>query len=200
MILGCIVEGHGETQAVPVLARRIMSLLAPGTRLEVLPPLRLPRGKMEKEPELKRAVELMARKVGPGQPVLILLDADHSLACELGPRLLAWAREARGDHPISVVVAVREFEAWFLAAASSLAGKRGWSTDATDLTDSDCIASPKAWLNDRMQRGYTETLDQPAFADAFDLEAARKSASFDKLLRDFKRLIVAALPKAIEGA
>jgi hypothetical protein len=118
-----IVEGHGEEAAAPVLLRRLASWLAPDVVVEATPTIRLPRGKMVKEPELGRAIELAARKAGrPAAPILVLLDADQDAACVLGPRLLRWARAVRADREIAVVVAVREYEAWLMAGAASLAG------------------------------------------------------------------------------
>ena len=45
-----------------------------------------------------------------------------------------------------------------------------------------------------MQGGhrYTETLDQPALAAAFDLDLARRADSFDKLYREVARLLLSA--------
>ena len=63
--------------------------------------------------------------------VLVLLDADDDCPAALGPALLERARAARSDVPISVVLANREFEAWFIAAAESLAGTHGFPADLT---------------------------------------------------------------------
>jgi hypothetical protein len=43
-----------------------------------------------------------------------------------------------------------------------------------------------------MPRGYSETLDQPALASIFDLDAAERVPSFSKLKRDLIRI---ALPQ-----
>jgi hypothetical protein len=189
MNVGVIVEGHGEEQAVPILVRRIAAWLAPGLTLEVVHPFRVPKGKLLKEAELARAVELVARKVGPGAPILVLIDADDLAACVVGPRLLAQAGSARTDRRVAAVLAVREFEAWFLAAAASLAGARGLPATLVDVPDAEQRGSPKRWLDAQMPEGYSETLDQPAFASLLDLDAARRADSFDKLVRDVARLL-----------
>jgi hypothetical protein len=192
--LGVIVEGHGESEALPMLVRRVAHWLDPALDLQVVPPYRLPKGRMVKEPEIARAVELVARKAGPAAPILVLLDADEDAACELGPRLLGWARAARSDREIGVVVAVREYEAWFLAAARSLSSRRGLPADLTPVEDPERNKNPKRWLEERMAQGYTETLDQPALTECMDLAEARRADSFDKLVRDVARLLGRAAP------
>jgi hypothetical protein len=185
--LGLVVEGHGEVAAVPVLLRRLVldPALLP---LEIPPPLRVPKGKLLKQAELERSVELMARKTAPDGALLVLLDADEGCPAELGPRLLAWAQAVRADRTVGVVLAKREFEAWFVAAAVSLRGQRGLPADLAPPADPEALANPKQWLGARMPRGYSETLDQSAFAATFDLEVARALPSFDKLVRDVQRL------------
>lgn len=189
MKLGAIVEGHGEEAAIPILVRRLAAWLDPALKVEVLPPHRVSRGKLEKEDEVRRAVEALARKAGPGAPILIVFDADESAACAVGPRVLRWARAARGDREIGVVVAVREFEAWFLAAAPSLSGLRGLPDGLEAVPDPERHHNPKAWLGMKMPDGYSETLDQPALTAKLDLDEARSADSFDKLVRDVARLL-----------
>lgn len=188
MNIGVIVEGHGEFEAVPLLVRRIVQWLDPSFDLKVAQPLRIAKGQIVKEPELKRAVELIARKSGPGSPILVVLDADDDAACRLGPQLAQWTRDARPDRATGVVVAVREYEAWFLAAARSLAGRRGLPMDLKPPQEPERLANPKRWLDDRMANGYSETLDQPALTAVMSLEEARRADSFDKLVRDLARL------------
>lgn len=189
MKIGIIVEGHGEEAALPILVKRVAAWIAPDLVLEVIRPFRLSRGSFGKSEEFARAVEFVARKAGPGEPILVVLDSDDDPACQLGPALLAQARRARGDREIAVVLAIREFEAWFLAAARSLAGKRGLPPDLQPPPKPEQGRSPKAWVDSMMQGGYSETLDQPAFTAVFDLAAARTTDSFDKLVRDVSRLL-----------
>lgn len=199
MRVGLLVEGHGEVAAAPVLLRRMLTdpALLP---LEIPPPLRVPKGKMMKQDELQRAVELMCRKTDPDGALLLLLDADTDCPAELGPRLLSWARDARSDREISVVVAKHEFEAWFVASAHSLRGQRGLPGDLDPPVDPEALRSPKRWLAERMPHGYSETLDQPALAAVFDIAVARRVPSFDKLVRDLHRLSAAELRRRPGGS
>jgi hypothetical protein len=191
MRLACIVEGHGEVQAVPVLLRRLANALNPTLALQVEPPIRITKSKLLQAGELERAVELAARKVGSAGAILILLDSDEDCPATLGPNLLGRACAARGDIPISVVLAKHEFEAWFLAAAESLRGRRGLRDDLVTPVQPESVGGAKEWLADHMRgdHHYVETLDQPALAAIFDLAAARRADSFDKCWREMNRLM-----------
>jgi len=188
--LACIVEGDGDVEAVPVAIRKIAQEIDPGLALKIHP-LRVPRTKLVKPDELERSVELAARRAGRSGAILIVLDSDDDCPATLGPELLARARKVRSDLPISVVLAKREFEAWFLASARSLRGLRGLSPDLESPPDPESIRGTKEWLTARMTTGrpYTETLDQSALAASLDLRQARTAPSFDKFFRDVVAII-----------
>jgi hypothetical protein len=105
---------------------------------------------------------------------------------EKGPEILARAVKARPDRQVRVVLAKREFEAWFLAAARSIAGERGLVADLVPPPDPEGVGDAKGWLRRHSDPGrtYRETIDQPALVELFDLDAARAANSFDKLWRD----------------
>ncbi len=187
----CIVEGHGECEAVPVLIRRIAEKLDPALQVWMPKPIRIPRSKIIKPNEIERAVELAARKMGGKGAILIVLDSDDDCPAKVGPELLKRAQAARSDRPIAVVLAKREFEAWFLQAAESLRGKRGLLETLSAPPDPESVRGAKEWLSARMQPGrtYSETIDQPALAAHFEIEAARQADSFDKCYREAVRLL-----------
>jgi hypothetical protein len=189
--IASIVEGHGEVEAAPILVRRIAALIDPAIGVQVLPPLRVSRYKLVKAGECERAVEYSARRTGGRGGILILVDAEDDCPAELGPQLLQRARQTRSDLPIAVVLAKCEFEAWFLAAAESLRGKRGLPHDLVPPPNPEAIQGAKEWLSARMTGGsrYRETLDQPALTNDFDFESARAADSFDKCLREVSALI-----------
>ena len=124
---------------------------------------------------------------GEGAAVLVLIDADDDCPAKLGPSLLRRLRGRLPDRPSAVVLAKREFEAWFLAAARSLRGCRGLAQDLGPPAHPEEIRGAKEWLARRMGR-YRPTLDQPALAAVMDLEEARRAPSFDKLWRDLERI------------
>lgn len=190
--LGCIVEGHGEVEAVPVVVRRIVERESPFEVIQIPRPIRISKDSFVKADELERTVELAARLAGEAGGVLVVLDSDDDCPAEQGPALLARAEAARSDRPIAVVLAKREFEGWLLAAAESLRGQRGLPDDLQPPTDPEAIRGVKEWLTGRMAAGraYSSTLDQPALSACFDLDLAReRSVSFDKFYRDTVALI-----------
>ncbi|MDP9441087.1 MAG: DUF4276 family protein [Actinomycetota bacterium] len=181
--------------SVPILLRRIAQSLNPAVAVSVPPPFRVPADKLCRPGELERHVELAARKVGAGGGVLVLLDADDDERCpaRLGPELLARCIAQRGDVHISVVLAKREFEAWFLAAATSVAGRRGLAHDLQRPQNPEEVRGAKEWLRRHMAPGttYAPTQDQPALTALFDISAARATApSFEKFHREVVRLLV----------
>ena len=186
-----IVEGEGEVEAVPVLLRRLAAMLAPGLSLHLSRPIRVKRDKVVKPGELERAVELAARLAGKQGAILILLDAEDDCPATLAPSLLARAKQARRDVPLSVVLAKREYEAWFLAAAESLRGQRNLALDLTSPPEPEQIRGAKEWLSRQMKgvHAYTPALDQAALTASLDLSTARRADSFDKCYREIARLL-----------
>ena len=186
-----IVEGHGEVQAVPVLLRRLANELVPTSQLSLNPALRVKAGSMLNDGDyFKRHIELAARKAKqwPNSCVLILLDCEDACPRELGPELLNRAQACRPDDTIFVVLAYREFETWFLAAAKSLRGVCGLPTDLEPPLDPEALRDAKDWLSERMPQPYNEPDHQPKMTAAFAFEEAKAAKSFARgfnKLRDF---------------
>ena len=196
--VACIVEGHGEVDAVPHLLRRLALCVDPGFVPFIGHPARVSRSKLVKEGELERTVDLAARSVRPEGGVVILIDADDECPAETGPALQQRARAVVTDIPVSVVIAKHEYEAWLIAGARPLAGRRGLPYDLEPHPDPESLTDAKGWFSGRMQVGrtYRETLDQAALTTQFDLAAARAANSFDKCCRE----VVGMLTKLWEAA
>ncbi len=162
--IGCIVEGYGEEQAVPILIRRIAERLDLQLYVRIPQPLRTSRSKLVKPGELERAVQLTALKVQGRCGILTLIDADDDDPDILKASLLQRAVAARKDLPHVAAIAKYEFEAWFLASAASLRGKHGLPDDIECHPTPENVRGAKEWLNKRMAgRKYEEVVDQPAF-------------------------------------
>jgi hypothetical protein len=191
--LAVIVGGHGECEAVPILIRRIASEMDASLSPAILPPFRAHEDKLRKEAELERYVELAARKLDGKGGILILIDCDWNDSCPKydGPALLSRARACRPDMKVTVVLAHREFEAWFIAASRSISGKRGLRADLEIIDDPERVRGAKEWLRNRMPPGrpYTETEDQPALTQEFDMKEALRAPSFDKCYREIRWLL-----------
>ncbi len=172
--VACIVEGQGEVRAVPFLIRRVGELLDPPVYPLVPEPIRSPRGKMlHRADEVGRAIELAIELVGGRGGIFILLDSDEDCPVTLARRLQEQAVAARGAReglPISVVLAQCEYEAWFLAAAASLRGRRGLKPDLAPPPNPEGIRGAKEWLSARMVgKTYGETTDQAPLTQLFDM-------------------------------
>lgn len=184
-----IVEGHGEVAAVPVLLRRIAHALD-AHDTQIGKPIRCSRQKLLKPGELERAIELAVLKGGNEGRVLLLIDADDDCPAQLGPELLTRANAARADILISVVLAKREFEAWFLGSLESLRNEYGNPPYERLLREPEEIPGAKEHLSNLLRIPYSEVIDQPAMAHLFDMDAARERCpSFDKCWRMVQALL-----------
>lgn len=187
--IASIVEGDGEVSALPVLLRRLADWLPAALMPNVLPPIRVKRDRfLNKDDEFRKQLLLAAAKCGEGGWILILLDADDDCPAEIGQTIYDRAQQIVAHRKISVVLAKREFEAWFIAAAASIHGQRGFSLPAGDATDAETPRDAKGWMRERMDsRVYREILDQPAFAARLDLQLAHdNSRSFRKLCKEWR--------------
>lgn len=192
--IASIVEGEGEVRALPKLLFRLAKALSVPD-LRVPAPMRVPRGKLTAVGGIERAVSAVAHRVGQAGGVLVLLDADDDCPASMGSALLARGRAARPDVPVSVVLANREYESWFLAAAASLAGSQGFPVGLSGPADPEGVRGAKEWLTRHRQDGrpYKPTVDQPLLSSAFDIEHARgRAPSLDKLCRDVQSLLIPA--------
>lgn len=107
-----LVEGHGEVAAVPNLVRAWFPSVT------IAPPIRVSRDLMLRgDVELARYAALARQR---GDAVVVLVDSDDDDPVELASNLARRVATFCPDRPVRACVAVREFEAWFLAAASAL--------------------------------------------------------------------------------
>lgn len=189
--IASIVEGDGEVSALPKLLHRIALELGVPNLLTPTP-MRVPRGKITIAGGIERAVEAAALRVPSRGGVLVLLDADDDCPARYGPLLQSRGTTPRPDKQVSVVLANREFEAWFLAAAPSLAGQFGFPAEFPRPKDPESPRDCKGLLTKARPKGrpYKETVDQAPITSAFDLKMAREhSDSFDKFYREVARLL-----------
>lgn len=185
-----IVEGDGEVRALPVLLRRLAAWLSPELWIDVLHPIQTRRDRFLNRPEeFRRMLLLAAAKCGDSGWILILLDADDDCPAQLGAKVLEDAQQIVPHRRISVVIANREYEAWFIAAAASLDGKRGFSFAGQEPIDPEINRDAKGWIKKHKRDGrYDVNTDQPAFSQLIDLEqACRNSRSFRKLCDEWKK-------------
>ncbi len=188
-----IVEGDGEVAALPILLRRLSQWRSAADYVSVLTPIRVYKDRFLNRPdEFSRHLKLAAAKCGEAGWILILFDADDDCPAQKGAAVLAQAQAVIPHRRIAVVLANREYEAWFIAAAESLNGCRDFKYRDTDASiDAEKPRNAKGWMRDRMPAGYGETTDQPAFTARFDLDLAyQRSRSFRKLCSEWDKNVV----------
>ena len=185
-----VVEGHGEVEAVPILLRRLIDE-AGAWQIGVGRPVRRTRYQLVHEPELARSVRIALEQPDCGA-ILILFDGDDDCPAELGPRLQRVASQAAGGIPCEVVIAHREYEAWFLAGFDSLRVHKMILDHAATPRDPERPRDAKGRFETMMRpdTSYVVRVDQPKFTARFDLPGARlRSRSFRKLTKSFGSLL-----------
>jgi hypothetical protein len=187
--VACIVEGDGEVAALPVLLRRICEWQTPEFPARIQTPIRVYKDRfLNRDAEFRRHLLLAAAKSEQSGWVLVLLDADDDCPAVRGNEILQRAQAVIPHRRVSVVLANREYEAWFIAAAQSLHGTRNFVLEnLVDAIDPEVPRNAKGWLAKRMGgAGYNETTDQPAFSARMDLQQALGSSrSFKKLCSEW---------------
>jgi len=212
LVVAPIVEGQGEVAALPVLLRRIATELCDGSSIEVFKPIRQPASSLVKAADdcLRNAVELAAFKLSGNRHttatklILILIDADGRCAAQLGPELKRRAQEHASHLNIASVIAVDEFETWFVASAESLTKYLNINPTEEIPPNPEESRCKTKWIEDHF-RGvqYNKPADQPKFCSAMDLTLCRSRApSFDKLCREIVRMFSASprLKDRVDGS
>lgn len=176
MKIQAIVEGHGEIRALPVLLRRLRDE-AEAYDVEFLLPIRRNRTDLVSEQPLRKAVRLALLQPDCGA-ILILFDGDNDCPAQLGPLVQHWARDEAGQVPCAVVMAHREYEAWFLA------------TLPEPHPTPEAVRDAKGELADRLDDRYLPTVDQASWSARFDLSLAhQRCRSFRRLVKAFGELV-----------
>jgi hypothetical protein len=188
--LGLVVEGQGDEQAAPILIRRVALTLGFHAAINCKR-WRVRKAEFVQPGEVERSIEALTRQIGRMNPILVLLDADDQCPMNLAADLIARCRVGHPDVAISIVIAKKEYEAWFLAAAQSLAGKRGLAKELEPPADPESVQGAKEWLTARMppDQSYSPTRHQAAYSELMDLSEARNARSFRKFEKEVGRLL-----------
>jgi Domain of unknown function (DUF4276) len=189
--IASLVEGDGEVEALPVLIRRVVAEIAPGITPLIPRPFRHPASSIQKSGGLERSLGAVAERF-PGHSIVVLMDCDDDCPKELGPRMAERAIRARPDLQISFILAHREYESWFLAAAESLAGRRRLEADLVAPEIPEDIRDAKGWLSKHIHGTgrYSPTQDQAALSQWLDLSRTRlKSRSFRKFWKEIESIL-----------
>jgi hypothetical protein len=193
-----IVEGHGEVDAVPLLLRRILDQRQ-WWDWSVAHPKRVGNlGNLKKR--LKDFIRY-ARLEKNCQAILILLDLDDGCPAYEARALAAQVRQLHLRCPVAIVLAHREYEAWFLASLDTLAGSHDLPADLVFEGDVESIRDAKGWLTAHKPAGraYRPAVEQASFTSLMDLDLAqRRSRSFRRLCHALEELIQAAQDSQVQ--
>ena len=111
-------------------------------------------------------------RVGEDGVVVVLYDADDDdwrVAEEK-------TREQLGEERVAVAVAVREYEAWFLATLESLGASGAIQPSACFDSDPEQPRNAKKKLELYMTQSYRETHHQRKFSALMDLDRLRRTS------------------------
>ncbi len=126
-------------------------------------------------PNMARYVDHLRKRRNEIDAVLLLLDLDDGCAMQVARNVANELRNLNPPKSIAVVLAVREYEAWFLAAANSLWG-RPYQGNPEGVRDAR--GEVRRFLED-----YASTTHQSSLSAKMDLEEAEANS------RSFRRLV-----------
>lgn len=199
-----IVEGYGEEAAVPCLIRRWLKHRRYHKSFEVLDAAINAKGcgrlKAAYDRERHIGIEHYIEAALRNSPdaIVVILDSDddcvkRSQSLGLGPELLTRAKAVDSHLPISVVVANREYEAWFLASLTRIRANGHLPKHSSRFgnylkpeSHRDC----KGIISNLLCCPYEETVHQHQLTESltFSKGAVYRSPSYGKLIRDLDRI------------
>ncbi len=194
-VLASIVEGQGEELALRTLFYKIFEAHHVETYPLILRPWRIGKGIIVRNPgELERYAAQAISEAGPTACLFVLLDADDDCPAELGPHLFQRLAVRFPNNLVSVNIANREYETWFIASLESISDSAGISGTVVVPAQVESIRGAKEWLTSHMPSGnpYRPVNHQASFSSHIDVLRARgRSQSFDRLCREVERLLTA---------
>lgn len=192
--LVCVVEGHGDAAAVPVLCHRVLREILERSDWYVdEQPVRTPRSQLVSRGAgvgegLERAI-LLACARDPSA-VLVLCDADDDCPAHWGPAVRSLVTRRRDLASARAVMASREFESWFLH------GRTQVELDRQKITDPEQLPRDAKKALRRFEPSYSPSTDQQRLVRSLDLRRVwRRSDSFDKLVRSLAELTGSNVPR-----
>lgn len=185
--LVCVVEGHGEVQAMPALCFRILQYLKVDGWLVDENPIRQPRSQLvdesvasPKRPCLLRGLDRVVAlaHARPASAIVVLCDSDDDCAA-------IWAADVQARVyaavPLRAVMAVREFESWLVANEPK-------ARESLGSRSAEAVRDAKGILR-RAIGEYAPSLDQLPLSRLVDIDLTRTACrSFDKLVRSIEEI------------
>ena len=193
-----IVEGHGEANSpalgeLPAVYILIQKMLSEHGCYTLFPPARRNPWRLRGCGDFD-AANILEKTIRAHQAyddcaaVLVLRDLDDGCAAQVGPAMAERVRNM-GALPFSVTIvcAVREYEAWFLASLETIHPGQVYPGQA------ESIRGAKGWL--AREYGYREVEHQSHYTrllDATTIIINNRSRSFERLYHAFGQIVQAS--------
>jgi hypothetical protein len=200
-----IVEGDGEITAVPVLLHRLLHEHSEHRFQIAMPKNAHGCSNLSKDGGIEKFVRYAWLEPNC-VAVIVIVDGDMVSGCPIAfaKKLSARVRCLRGPHPVAIVIANREYEAWFLASLPSLIGKQiteylRFPSDSVFVGDPESVRDVKGWFSRQFPRGkaYKETEHQAPMTRLINLNLARNgSRSFRRVTNAVQQLLNAIAIKS----
>lgn len=181
-----VVEGDGEVQAAPLLARRILHELHGRYEWDFITHRRRDLAHLRAQ-NWNHFRRYLSAAFNERMPILWLLDADDD--CPL--RLLSEIREVTDEiklrEPTAFTFWIREYETLFLHDPTVLTTRYGIAA-IEDINEPEKIRGAKEWISKQLpaRQSYKPTVDQAAMTAGLDIGSVRDKyrslAHFEKTL------------------
>lgn len=170
MKITCIVEGHGEVQAAPILLRRTLQEIFSINSAEIVPQRRQGINALEASnwANFKR---YLATAYYEESPILWMLDADDFCPCDKLRDIYSAALEMEVQQPIGFCFWHREFETIFLHDTNALS-KTLKCAPIPGPESPQAIRDAKRWISSQFPPNscYKETLHQAKITSRLDFD------------------------------
>ena len=175
-IIQPVVEGEGEVASVPILLRRLATEMQVHF-VEIAKPIRRSRCKITNANDMTTVVGY-AKRLNNCGAVFYLFDADDTCPKQDAIRLQNLAAGLAYPLLSPLVLANKEYEAWFLADLPSY------------NADPDHKRGAKEELENQLGIHYNEIVDQPKYTNKMDLKKVYiRSRSFQKLVKEYFNML-----------
>ena len=184
------VEGRGDDEAIRVLLMKLLNI-AGHYSLPINKPIRRNRDEYLDKDKLRKSLEIGLLRP-ECKAILILFDADDACPKEIAPCIEKWANEFSGARsvPSVVIMANKEYEAWFLAAIETMSVSPRLRRPPQPFVEPENVRDAKGKFEEFLTDFYSARTDQAKFTAAMDLKLVyQRSRSFRRLVKAFGILL-----------
>ncbi len=170
-----VVEGDGEVQAAPILARRVLHELHNGYEWDFDLHKRKDIAHLQAN-EWSNLRRYLAAAFNENMPILWMLDCDDGCPVDHARQFYSQVRNVELRQPLAFVFWVREYEAMFLYDRETLANKLDVRKFSDIPEKPEVRRDVKGWISAQLPSGrtYKPMVDQAALSASVDLKKLSK--------------------------